>query len=313
MSEKSRSAVDCPVCETAFDPTAAGGWCTNPECGEWRYERTTDGDESDASSNDTGDTSSNDTDDTSSNDNPEGRASAVVEEMFQPSSYDPEPESEPQIDGGSVEESQADEEPGEASREGEQDAGGEPPEPTVECPECGETIDPEDSFCASCGTDLADPEAPTECPSCGVVVRPADSYCSECGEHLDPHRSSDDAGTSASGSADAAGSAAEPTREALAALSLTTRGRELTVSDGDTVGRRVRRIISDTSDDEAAVRIHREHVRFIRENGQFHVVDLGDNPTRVNDHQLDKGDRQPIGPGDELGLSGVVSLKVDRP
>lgn len=283
MSEKSRSAVDCPVCETTFDPTAAGGWCTNPECGEWRYERATDGGEPD----------SDGTDDASPDD-PEGGAGAVVEEMFKPSSHDPDPDPE--------EENQA----------SDQDAGAEPPEATVECPKCGEGVDPEDSFCASCGTSLAHPEAQTECPSCGVEVGPADSYCPGCGEHLDPHRS-DDAGTSASGPADATESAARPTQEAPAALSLTTRGRELTVSDGDTVGRRVRRIVSDTSDEEAAVRVHREHVRFIRENGQFHVVDLGDNPTRVNDYHLTKGDRQPIGPGDELGLSGVVTLNVDRP
>jgi hypothetical protein len=289
MSEESLSAVDCPVCETTFDPIAAGGWCTNPECGEWRYERATDGSGSDS-----------DVADEASSDDSGSDASAVVEEMFKSSSHDPGPDPEPPVD----------EEPRAENRASKQDAGEELSAATVDCPACGEGVAPGDSFCASCGTSLAQSESRAECPSCGAAVEPADSYCSGCGEHLDPHRSG---GASASASAGATESAAGLTQEAPAALSLKTRGRELTVSDGDTVGRRVRRIVSDTSDDEAAVRVHREHVRFIRENGQFHVVDLGDNPTRVNEYQLTKGDRRPIGPGDELGLSGVVTLSVDRP
>ncbi len=38
MSKGTGSTVECPVCGEQFDPTAAGGWCTNPDCGEWRQE-----------------------------------------------------------------------------------------------------------------------------------------------------------------------------------------------------------------------------------------------------------------------------------
>jgi len=95
---------------------------------------------------------------------------------------------------------------------------------------------------------------------------------------------------------------------------LQTRGEELTVEDGDTVGRELRRIATDTGgDEEEAVRIHREHVRFVREDGRFYVVDLGRNPTRLNDDRLEQGDREPVGPGDELTLSNVITLAVSAP
>jgi hypothetical protein len=89
------------------------------------------------------------------------------------------------------------------------------------------------------------------------------------------------------------------------------RGRDLTVEDGDSLGREVRRLFVGTGGDvEEAVLIHREHVRFECEDGQFYVVDLGDNPTRVNGQPLRKGERHPVGPGDELDLAGVVTLRV---
>ena len=37
MSEGTGSTVECPVCGEQFNPTAAGGWCTNPDCGEWQH------------------------------------------------------------------------------------------------------------------------------------------------------------------------------------------------------------------------------------------------------------------------------------
>lgn len=97
-------------------------------------------------------------------------------------------------------------------------------------------------------------------------------------------------------------------------LVLRARGRDLTVEDGDRLGREVRRLFVETGGDtEEAVLIHREHVRFECEDGQFYVRDLGDNPTRVNGQQLGKGDRRPVDPGDELNLSGVVTLRVADP
>ena len=61
------------------------------------------------------------------------------------------------------------------------------------------------------------------------------------------------------------------------------------------------------------MRIHREHVRFVRADGRFYLVDLGTNPTTLNGEALAEGDREPIEPGDEIGLSGVVTLTVRAP
>jgi hydrophobe/amphiphile efflux-3 (HAE3) family protein len=94
-------------------------------------------------------------------------------------------------------------------------------------------------------------------------------------------------------------------------LVVRARGRDLTVEDGDSLGREVRRLFVETGGAvEEAVLIHREHVRFDCEGGQFYVRGLGDNPTAVNGQPLGKGERFPLGPGDELDLSGVVTLRV---
>lgn len=200
------------------------------------------------------------------------------------------------------------------------------------CPDCGADVGPEDSFCAACGENLDAHRESDElmaCPDCGADVDSDDSFCAGCGEDLDAHRESDgsdqtdsdDTGSSdATASEDVAGEDSAETADAAAgddapdSLVLETRGEEIAVADGDTVGRELRRILTESgSDEDQAVRIHREHVRFVRENGQFYVVDLGRNPTRLNDERMEQGDREPIGPGDELHLSGVVTLAVRAP
>ncbi len=171
-----------------------------------------------------------------------------------------------------------------------------------ECPDCGAGVDPDDNFCASCGGELPDESSRTldQCPACGQAVDDV-SFCPACGEDLDAHRADLAADATAAG-------------EAPAELVLEARGRALSVGDGDTVGREFRRIVSETGGDEdEAVRIHREHVRFVREGGRFYLVDLGDNPTAVNEEPLDKGSRTAIGPGDTLTLSGVVTAEVEAP
>jgi DNA-directed RNA polymerase subunit RPC12/RpoP len=164
------------------------------------------------------------------------------------------------------------------------------------CPGCGSDVDTGDSYCASCGQDLeavGAGELLSECPACRADVGPGDSFCSSCGENLEAHRVDEDAPES---------------------LLLATRGQEIAVGDGDTVGRELRRVVIETGGDETqAVRIHREHLRFVRENGQFHVVDLGTNPTRLNGRPLEKGDREPVSPGDEIEVSGVVGFVIREP
>jgi len=138
------------------------------------------------------------------------------------------------------------------------------------------------------------PSELTECPDCGTEVDPEDSFCRNCGEDLDVHRPA--------GAADAAGAGE---------VTLSVRNREIQMSDGETLGREIRSIIIETGGDEDdAVRIHREHVRFEYENGQFHLVDLGVNPTVVNGDRLEQGDRVPVSTGDRIELSDVAQLRV---
>ena len=84
--------------------------------------------------------------------------------------------------------------------------------------------------------------------------------------------------------------------------------------DGDTVGRTVRSIVMNTGGDEDdALSIHREHVKFVREDGQFSLVALGRNPTVVNGESLDEGERTPVFEGDRIELSGVATVRVEMP
>jgi rRNA maturation endonuclease Nob1 len=189
------------------------------------------------------------------------------------------------------------------------------------CPSCDADVGPDDSFCASCGEDLdahRGGDQLGECPSCGTDVEPADSFCASCGEDLDAHRgdtgeaNEEPTDEAATAGADADAEAAEET--APESLTLATRGEEIVVSDGDAVGRELRRIITEHGGEEdEAVRIHREHVRFVREDGQFYLVDLGRNPTRLNNIDMEQGDRKPVEPGDRIDLSGVITLEVREP
>ncbi|WP_423998783.1 double zinc ribbon domain-containing protein [Haloarcula salina] len=200
---------------------------------------------------------------------------------------------------------------------------------TIDCPDCGRELDADANFCLDCGADVrelpaAGPEPLDSCPECGTDVDDEASFCINCGENLDSHRdgagetdSDDDSGTP-----DSAGS---PTGDAVEALSsqssseasvpdalvLSVAGRDIDVTDGDRVGREIRAALIDAGKPEdEAVRIHREHVRFDREADGYYLVDLGDNPTQLNGTTLQKGDRERVEPGDELELSGVVTIAI---
>jgi hypothetical protein len=47
------------------------------------------------------------------------------------------------------------------------------------CPNCGQTYQAGDAFCAHCGASLAD-----GCPECGAPRRPGDAFCARCGAAL---------------------------------------------------------------------------------------------------------------------------------
>jgi hypothetical protein len=340
MSESTSEGVECPICGEAFDPTAAGGWCTNPDCGEWQYlgEEVPDPAESEAPAEDDGaaageeDTTDADFEEASASEGPgdetaETAADAEAEDVeAAPATAEADTaeaagegnEAEADADGrlGDEERAAEAEEPigddavGSVDEAAEDERAEDADEGTAAatCPDCGSSVDPGDNFCASCGADLRAGETLETCPGCGDEVEDGDSFCPNCGEDLEAARASlggDDAVGDAGVSAD---------DESPESLVVRARGEAVEIGDDQTLGREVRRILTETGGDEDdAVRIHREHVRFVREGGRFYLVDLGDNPTRLNDRQLAKGDREPVEPGDELELSGVVTLSVEAP
>ncbi len=442
MADSSSQLVECPLCETTFNPSVAGGWCTNTECGEWQYEETATGDgengggqddplaavsaeadeevaeerETEESTNDQSDAETDgaaeveqlmaelaeesepleeEVADSGVDADVEAEDSAAIDEETDPESWfdeleatpveeeadesvsdeadseesDVEAESETGEDfAGEIDEEEgheeelpevSDEEAADVSEEETPDASEEevadvPEEEPVEvseeekadtseetvagvteeeqpdtsdevespaedgarapevedvdeapkaeaCPECGTENDADANFCKGCGADISaeesEPEPLTNCPDCGSDVDEDANFCSSCGYDLEAHRT---------------GAGSAPT--APQTLVLNVRGRELAVVDGDTVGRELRRILTETgSDEDEALRIHREHVRFVREDDQFYLVDLGRNPTTLNGESMEKGDRKPVGPGDELTLSGVANLTLSAP
>ncbi|MHB9288261.1 double zinc ribbon domain-containing protein [Halobacteriales archaeon Cl-PHB] len=423
MSESTGSTVECPICGEAFDPTAAGGWCTNSKCGEYQYEGpipgedgkseadgadgpTEDGfvspgetgDENDpladvaeqadeagiAAEDDAGgdafDLAEPDADDAAPLD--EAEADDAEEDEVEADAVEPateadeapaavEPEADPEPDAvpaddpavdepaddesvddeaadvESVDDEAADEAGGDDAVE--DDAAAEEQPAEVDCPGCGDTVSADLAFCPGCGEDLSDlpaedddaqaeAAAPTACPDCGADVEEDQAFCAQCGTDLseaadeDAEPSLDECpGCGADVDDDQAfcaqcGEDLDAARAALGdedddaevelpdSLVLSARGRDVEVSDGEAVGRQIRRLITETGGNEdEAVRVHREHFRIVRDDGQYYVVDLGDNPTVVNDRTLTKGDREPVGPGDEVELSGVVTLDVSAP
>jgi len=368
MSEGTGLTVECDVCGVAFDPTAAGGWCTNPECGEWKY----DGDAVPTPPDETGEIDDAVVDDVSSGATSSGIVDPAAEYPDSPAESESatgspddaetaSDELEEETEGTAAEADDADEvaEPETAERadeavegaegaeradettEGADDAdnsvaetgdeapAADTPEPDdgdaesesddgtvdteITCSGCSEQLDAATNFCPNCGEDVSgvepdDSEELTACPACGDDVDADDSFCANCGENLDAHR-----GSGAGDASDADGTDPEAD-EAPESLLLTTRGREIAVTDGETVGRKLREILTETGGDENdAVRIHREHIRFVREDGQFYLVDLGENPTEVNGSALAKGDRRRVSPGDEITLSDVATLTVAHP
>lgn len=381
MTDGTNTTVECPLCEVAFDPTAAGGWCTNSDCGEWQYI----GDEVPAPADSPSEADSGSVETGGSDESPDGAGTTGdgTKPDSEPTEAADEADPTPairSIDGTAADESgdagagtESDDTgtatgPGDADLEG--DRTGEPapadanstdldstdPDSTdvdgdsgdttgrqdtaedghLSCPECDGVVEPDDSFCASCGTDLDKPgvEALDACPTCGGDVDEADSFCANCGEDLEAARSaidstetsdSDDAASAATDQDRSAGGQSEPAGgQALTtpatsdgdenSLVLRARGESVTVSDGETVGREIRNLVTETGGDtDDAVLIHREHLRFVREDDRFYLVDLGDNPTSLNGSRLSKGDREPVAAGDEIDLSGVVTLSVEAP
>lgn len=378
MPESDRT-VKCPICDEGFDPTVAGGWCTNPDCGEWQHTNGTetpeptefvaddDGPEAadlivegtdetnpstdaDAATQDAGesvdvgedtepsqheagadehatpdDSAQGDTADHGGEQTTEDRGSSAAEDGASATdTEDATTETGTGTDDATTEDHQT-----EPLAEEDTDDTGDPA--TIHCPDCDTELAPDANFCVECGANVQDVTPADDvldaCPSCDTEVDETDSFCVNCGEDLDAHRGAattdatpDAADTNGTATGtNGAGTAAE-TMAAQASdttavperLVLSVEGRDITVEDGDRIGREIRAALLDAGrPEDEAVRIHREHVRFDRQPDGFYLVDLGDNPTRLNGTALKKGDREPIQQGDELELSGVVTMTIE--
>lgn len=94
-------------------------------------------------------------------------------------------------------------------------------------------------------------------------------------------------------------------------LVLGVMGREITVTDGETVGREVRNAMVEAgAPEEDAVYVHRKHIRLEVDEEGFFLTRLGENSLTVNGRTVEKGSQVRIEDGDEIGFSEVVTATV---
>ncbi|HIH87797.1 TPA: zinc ribbon domain-containing protein, partial [Candidatus Bathyarchaeota archaeon] len=52
------------------------------------------------------------------------------------------------------------------------------------CPNCGQTVNPQDKFCLNCGASLQQAPQQTVCPKCGNTLNPNQRFCNMCGTQV---------------------------------------------------------------------------------------------------------------------------------
>lgn len=152
-------SVECPDCGQSFDPTTQGGWCTNSDCGSFRWEP-------DESRPDPGKGGS-------------GGGGGGGGEVECPHCGDSVPDQQFCMSCGDP----LDKKP-------------EPPSDST-CPDCDSEVQEDWAACPSCGASLEEdptppepPETPT-CPSCGEEVEENWAACINCGTSLDDNNGPD--------------------------------------------------------------------------------------------------------------------------
>ncbi|QGA83444.1 hypothetical protein [Halomicrobium sp. LC1Hm] len=89
--------------------------------------------------------------------------------------------------------------------------------------------------------------------------------------------------------------------------------QRVVVGDGDTVDEKLRAMLRGADEAEHAKWIDDGQLRFRRDEHGFTLIVGGDGLTRCNGERLRPGERTRIGPGDEIDLSGVMTLSVEVP
>lgn len=127
-----QSSVTCPECETAFDPTAEGGWCT--ECGKYQAS------DAGAAGEAAGAADAGGADDASGAPDDAGKLTVSPAEPAEPA------------EGATAEDEAA------------------PETDDTGCPSCGEAIEPDWNACPFCAAELSPPAAAAEAESAAPVV-----------------------------------------------------------------------------------------------------------------------------------------------
>ena len=296
-------SVECPECGEQFNPAAAGGWCTNPDCGEYRHETSED-----------------------SHDEPteEGKEiqgqpahaseSAQTGDTDQHDSHKQQDDTPEQTGGHAVQHQDQKDEP--TSDSGQQDEG-------VTCPECNKQV-PDRNFCLNCGADLSSGDEEDGGQGDSTPPQTGDDLSADDSESVhetsqstpqDPEETStanqpEDSATP-NGAETTAGDA-EPQRDshqqtASDTVIIKVESDRIRADDGATLGSEIRSAYADAGGDSTEAQyISREHIRIVYQSGQFHVEDISTNGTKVNDKRLEEGDPYPIEEGDTLNFAGVT-------
>lgn len=122
-------------------------------------------------------------------------------------------------------------------------------------------------------------------------------------------RERDDTVSTDTGSSTTSGRTSGPVPDRLA---LSYGDQRIVVRDGDTVDEEIRAMLRAAGEGEHAKWIDDRHLHFIGDEHGFTLVVDGENPTRLNGERLRPGDRDRVYPGDDIELSGVVTLSVER-
>jgi|AntDeeMetagen681_2_1112603.scaffolds.fasta_scaffold01216_2 pSer/pThr/pTyr-binding forkhead associated (FHA) protein len=266
------TSVDCPECGQTFDPSIAAGWCTNAECGEYRWES-----EDESASSD------------ENQQNKETVTCGSCEKTVPDKAFCKECGSE-----------LGDKSDGEDSVS----------EPQTKCPTCDEEVQEEWSACPFCEESLKENQSNTEEESSEDGDVDVTTEQSEKDSEDEPATTDLNQEPSEEGVEDEP--AMVNSNESLPEKVIVEVGDvKIEANDGDTIGRKVRSAhVRSGGDEDQAQYIHREHVRFEIEDSEFQLVNKGRNGTQINGEELDIDEKYPIEDGDTVTFSDVATGTV---
>lgn len=287
-----QSELTCVSCETAFEPTATGGFCPDCDTPHPEFEH------GEAEAEEDGETGDEATDDG--------------------------------VAGGDETASADAEAPSYCRDCGAEIAGDDAPTAaaTTECADCGRTVAADASYCPGCGTELETDEAGESAaePADGAdeAAGDADESAVEATESTgdadaDEGTPVSEAETAVTGAAtpEPNGQTPEPGSEESDAVpdevTLVVNGEGYTFEDGDTFGREDEGWLEDLvvaggGSDELSY-ISSEHVEIDIEDDGVYVTDVSRNGTLLNSTEMDGGTER-VEDGDFLTLAGRAEVEV---